>query len=75
VRYTVHRAALAVYACHCRECQKQTSSAFALSVPLAVRDLEIEGTLRSYVRATASGSQTDCWFCAGNTSRLAGIER
>lgn len=54
----------AVYACHCRECQKQSASAFGISVPVMLNNLTIIGDLQSWGRATASGSVTECYFCA-----------
>ena len=30
IRYQLLRAPVALYACHCRDCQKQSSSAFGL---------------------------------------------
>ena len=37
VRYEVKRDRLAVYACHCNECQKQSASAFSLSVAIQAK--------------------------------------
>ncbi len=63
VRYRLRREALVVYACHCRECQKQSASAFGLSVPFSREELEIVGELASWRRPTDSGSFTTCWYC------------
>lgn len=64
VRYTVRTASTpVVYACHCRECQKQSASAFALSVPVAIEDVEFEGGMEVYERDTDSGNRTQCYFC------------
>lgn len=70
VRYTLMRGPHAVYACHCRECQKQSASAFALSIPIAADDLAIEGELAACERLAASGSTTRCWFCRKCSVRL-----
>jgi hypothetical protein len=63
VRYVLKRESLALYACHCRECQKQSASAFGLSLPFARDELELTGELASYRRATDSGSFTTGYFC------------
>lgn len=60
----------AVYACHCRECQKQTASAFALSMPVWAADMSIAGTPETYVRDADSGTRTHCHFCSGCGTRL-----
>ncbi|MGI9476727.1 MAG: GFA family protein [Hyphomicrobiaceae bacterium] len=70
VRYTWSSARIIAYACHCRECQKQTASAFAISVPARARDLDISGPLHAYQRSTDSGSTTNCWFCATCGTRI-----
>jgi hypothetical protein len=59
-----------LYACHCRECQKQSASAFALSMPAWFADLSLTGEPASYVRATDSGTRTACFFCPDCGTRL-----
>ncbi len=63
VRYVLTRESIAVYACHCRECQKQSASAFGLSLPFARAELELTGALAAYRRPTDSGSFTTGSFC------------
>jgi len=63
VRYRLTRETLVVYACHCRECQKQSASAFGLSVPFAREELELTGELATWRRPTDSGSVTTAYFC------------
>ncbi len=70
VRYGIKAEALTCYACHCRECQKQSASAFGISVPVFVGSLEIEGETQSWRRPTDSGSHTNCHFCPQCGSRL-----
>jgi len=70
VRYTLTTDAVTAYACHCRECQKQSASAFALSVPASLKDLAVAGAPAVYERPTDSGSHTKCWFCPDCGTRL-----
>jgi len=70
VRYTLNVPDITVYACHCRECQKQSASAFALSVPASLRDLTVDGKPAAYERPTDSGSRTRCWVCPKCGTRL-----
>ena len=71
-RGTLHagRGHITAYACHCLECQKQSASAFAISVPVMARDLDVSGPLAAYERATDSGSVTNCWFCSTCGTRI-----
>jgi hypothetical protein len=70
VRYTINAEQIAAYACHCLECQKQSASAFAISVPIRANDLSIEGPMTAYERPTDSGSHTNCWFCSHCGTRI-----
>ncbi len=70
VRYEIAAEKLAAYACHCRECQKQSASAFGLSVPVMLDSLTVSGATMSWRRPTDSGSHTNCHFCTRCGSRL-----
>lgn len=70
VRYVINADTLKGYACHCRECQKQSASAFGLSVPVFEADFTIKGETQVWSRPTDSGSITDCHFCPKCGSRL-----
>ena len=71
VRFEVAGAASKVYACHCRECRKQSASAFGISVIHAPADLTVtQGSPKNWKRDTASGGEMSCWFCENCGSRL-----
>ena len=70
VRYEIRSETLTAYACHCRECQKQSASAFGLSVPVMEASLSITGLTQSWRRPTDSGSHTRCFFCPTCGTRL-----
>jgi len=71
VRFEVTGEARKVYACHCRECQKQSASAFGISVIHASNDLTvISGSPKNWTRNTVSGGKMVCWFCEICGSRL-----
>ncbi|MEL6529723.1 MAG: GFA family protein [Pseudomonadota bacterium] len=70
MRYRVNAHTLTSYACHCRECQMQSASAFGISVPVFRASVEFEGQTKSWRRPTDSGSHTDCHFCPECGSRL-----
>ena len=71
LRYEVRQAPLSVYACHCTECQRQSGSAFGLSL-LAARDAVAvtSGTPKRWRRRLDSGYAIDCVFCAECGTRL-----
>ena len=58
------------YACHCLDCQKQSSSAFGISLSMDTTNLTVEGELGSYTKTADSGAQTDCYFCPSCGSRI-----
>lgn len=58
------------YACHCLDCQKQSSSAFGISIPMDAADLEIAGKLECFIKTAESGAHTDCYFCPSCGSRI-----
>ncbi len=70
VHYELECKPITVYACHCLECQRQTASAFELSVPVRTVDLKITGNLAVYRRPADSGAFTDCRFCAACGTRI-----
>lgn len=70
VRYRLTAGRHAVYACHCRECQRQSGSAFALSMPVRRADLVLSGQLGSWSRAADSGARSKCSFCTRCGTRI-----
>jgi hypothetical protein len=71
VRYEIAGAPVATYICHCRECRKQSASAFGISVITRTSDLRLtQGTVTSWTRGTDSGRRLRCVFCRECGSRL-----
>lgn len=71
VRYEISGRPKALYVCHCRECQKQSASAFGISLIVASADLHLlQGDLSHWSRPTDSGKVLDCFFCPRCGSRL-----
>ena len=64
VRYELTGKPLPVVICHCKECQKQTSSAFGMTLPAFRRDFKLSsGTLKEWRRLADSGREVVCYFC------------
>lgn len=71
VTYRVTGTTIALFACHCTECQRQAASAFGMA--LWVQDYEKEllsGSTRSWVRTMPSGKQLVGEFCPSCGTRL-----
>jgi hypothetical protein len=71
VRYEISGEPLTLYVCHCRECQKQSASAFGISLKGRRAGLRVtRGAPRAWSRATDSGGTLKCMFCPDCGSRL-----
>ncbi|NLR75786.1 GFA family protein [Leeia aquatica] len=69
-RYRVMGEPLLVFACHCKECQRQSASAFGMGLWCRVQTREVSGELATWTRQTPSGRTMDCLFCPQCGSRL-----
>ena len=71
VRYALKAPPLTLYCCHCTECQRQSASAFGMSMRVRSEDVEVTGGMARYVRSeTASGSALLGDFCPSCGVRL-----
>jgi hypothetical protein len=70
-RYAISSPPLRLFVCHCRECQKQSASAFGMS--LIVRRAAValtQGETRTWSRKADSGRTVVCTFCGACGTRL-----
>jgi hypothetical protein len=71
-RYAISTPPLTLYACHCTECQRQSGSAFGLSMPVPRVGFAItRGAPATWRRVAASGRAVDCAACPTCGTRLA----
>ena len=70
VRYAGTADPLSVMVCHCKNCQKQTSTAFSLIVALPKGALDIEGELSAYDDRGTSGQAVVRRFCGACGSAI-----
>ncbi|GAB1310201.1 Glutathione-dependent formaldehyde-activating enzyme [Madurella fahalii] len=61
---------LALYICHCHDCQLQTSSAFGTSAIFPRFPLPDAELLSCYTRMTSNGQMLYCYFCKQCGTRL-----
>jgi hypothetical protein len=66
VGYVVTAEPIRVSACHCTECQRQSGSAFAMSMLLKKDSL----TAKQFTRIADSGNELTCVFCPGCGVRI-----
>jgi len=69
IRYTLTERPQVVYCCHCTECQKQSSSAFGISVRVRRAALTVDGEAARFTK-TSGDKLTVCEFCPHCGSRL-----
>ena len=71
VRYEVSKEPVATVACHCRDCQKLSASAFSITMLIPADTFRlIAGDLKCFERPTASGGRAACYFCATCGNRV-----
>lgn len=64
VRYRIHGDPLGLAVCHCTECQRQSASAFGMSLAVAEENFELlSGKLKSFTVTCESGRPKACSFC------------
>ena len=64
LRYEITEAPLATYACHCRDCQRMTSSAFSIAVIVRDSAFRLSGAEpRPLSRIADSGRTAIRWVC------------
>jgi len=64
LRYSLKRSPLAVVLCHCRDCQKQSGSAFSVNMIIPEADVEITGHASLFTVKGESGGTVERRFCA-----------
>jgi hypothetical protein len=71
IRYEIEGEPLALYACHCTECRRQSASAFGMSLIVSRSGFRLtSGTPKLWSRPADSGRRVDCAFCPDCGSRL-----
>jgi hypothetical protein len=63
VRYVVTTEPIGLLACHCKECQRQSGSAFGMSMPVRKDSLTLTGLTRQLTRIADSGNEVTGVFC------------
>jgi hypothetical protein len=71
LRYQIRGEPVTLYVCHCTNCQKQSSSAFGMSLRIKRDDFHLlAGTLKSFTEVADSGGEKNCAFCPDCGTRI-----
>jgi hypothetical protein len=64
IRYKLTNTPLIVHACHCRDCQRVTGSAFVINIWIEKRFVESSGAMpKSIVLKGGTGKDHEAFFC------------
>ena len=76
IRYEISETPQSVYACHCRDCQRLTSSAFSMGIVVPEAAFKLGGVEpRALQRLADSGRTSIRWGCPECGSWIAGPAR
>lgn len=70
VRYTAQGDPIFVGVCHCKDCQKQTGSAFSVVIGMPAAAVKMTGPVKMYDSVGDSGKGTHLGFCPNCGSGL-----
>ena len=71
IRYRVEGAPVGVGVCHCKECQRQSGSAFGMSFIVRKEAFALlSGELKTFTRTSESGRPVVCAFCPECGTRI-----
>jgi hypothetical protein len=73
VRYEIASFPLLLYTCSCTNCQKQSGSAFGMTMPVTAKDFRIvQGAPKGWRRLSPQGVEVTSWFCGDCGNRIYG---
>ncbi len=70
VRYKLLKKPDTMYACHCKACQKLSTSAFSITAFVKAEDFEVEGEMNEWGRLADSGNKNHAKFCPTCGNRI-----
>ena len=70
ITYQLTAPPLVIAACHCRECQKLSTSAFSITAMVKADTLKIDGNLKHWERSSDSGAINAAEFCPDCGNRI-----
>ena len=73
IHYSVRGEPLMTYACHCRDCQRRTGSAFSMGTIYPLSALSVTGELSAWERRSEDGTANTRYSCARCGNVIYGI--
>ena len=70
VTYELLEPPLMVAACHCKECQKLSTSAFSITAMVAAKSVRFNGLMKDWSRSADSGNVSAAKFCPSCGNRI-----
>jgi len=70
VTYELLEPPLMVAACHCKECQKLSTSAFSITAMVTAQSVKFSGLMKDWSRAADSGNVSAAKFCPSCGNRI-----
>jgi hypothetical protein len=70
VQYELLEPPLFVAACHCKECQKLSTSAFSITAMVNADSVKFQGEMKDWSRAADSGNISGAKFCPTCGNRI-----
>ena len=70
VTYKLLSEPLMVVACHCKECQKFSTSAFSITALVNADTVEFNGEMKEWIRVAESGNVNGAKFCPTCGNRI-----
>ncbi len=70
VSYTLHKAPKMVAACHCKQCQKLSTSAFSITAMVDADSITFKGEMKHWERPADSGNISAAAFCPTCGNRI-----
>ena len=70
VTYELLEPPLMVAACHCKECQKLSTSAFSITAMVTAQSVKFSGPMKDWSRAADSGNVSAAKFCPSCGNRI-----
>ena len=64
IKYQLESEPLMTYACHCKDCQKRTGSAFSMGVIFPTESLDLSGELTAWDRISDDGNANTRYSCS-----------
>ena len=70
VTYELLEPPLLVAACHCKECQKLSTSAFSITAMVTTQSVKFSGLMKDWSRTADSGNVSAAKFCPSCGNRI-----